>query len=107
MGNSSSTFCTSEPSSQCVGSRDSGVLLLIHPSSIGVMLTPAKGHFLTNNLPQRCCVSINVERIMAAARLWPTAVVVDTQGAACGEEDAILFLGSQSSQCHCDKLKWD
>jgi hypothetical protein len=50
MGNLPSLFCPSEPPSQCIG-RDS--ILLVHPSSIGVMLTPVEGRFLTNDLPQQ------------------------------------------------------
>jgi hypothetical protein len=49
MGNLPSLFCPSEPPSQCIG-RDS--IFLVHPSSMGVMLTPAEGRFLTNDLPQ-------------------------------------------------------
>jgi hypothetical protein len=49
MGNLPSMFRPSELPSQCIG-RDS--ILLVHPSTVGVMLTPAEGRFLTNDLPQ-------------------------------------------------------
>jgi hypothetical protein len=48
MGNLPSMFCPSESHRQCIG-RDS--ILLVHPSTVGVMLTPAEGRFLTNDVP--------------------------------------------------------
>jgi hypothetical protein len=52
MGNMPSLFCPSESSSQCIG-KDS--LLVLHPCSVGVMLTPSEKRLVTDVSHQRCC----------------------------------------------------
>jgi hypothetical protein len=64
MGNLPSLFRPSESTSQCIV-KDSFVVL--HPSSIDVMLTPAEGRFPTNDLPQAHHPGRQVRRLSVLA----------------------------------------